>query len=117
MNFGSYLNMLRKSKGLRQEDLASMIGVSAVYVCDIEKGRRNPPDIGKLRVWSQKMELTQCEAAYLYDLAGEVRGSIAPDILEYLNANPDAKRAIRRIIENRVPYNWNAILEKKTEEQ
>ena len=43
MTFGVYLRQLREEKALRQSDLAEAIGVSAVYVCDIEKDRRYPP--------------------------------------------------------------------------
>ena len=42
MNFGSFLRELREKRKLRQEDLAKAINVSTVYICDIEKGRRNP---------------------------------------------------------------------------
>ena len=55
MTFGAYLRNLRESRNLRQADLATDIGVSTVYVCDIERDRRYPPDIQKLRVWVTRM--------------------------------------------------------------
>ena len=112
MTFGNYLRDLRKTRKLRQEDLANKIGVSSVYVCDIEKDRRYPPDTEKLRVWVAQMSLSPEEAARFYDLVGEARDSAPPDIMEYLNVNPAAKSAIRRIIGQREEYNWDMIMTK-----
>ena len=115
MRFGCYLRRLREARGLRQSDIASMIGVSSVYVCDIEKSKRNPLDIEKIRILSQEMTLTEKELEKLYDLAGDERGAIAPDIIDYLNRNPDAKKAIRRIVGQGIDYNWNTVPENRLE--
>ncbi len=96
MTFGSLLRQLREEKRLRQADLANTIGVSTVYVCDIEKDRRNPPSYRKLQQIAGKLELTEEETAELYDLAGQARGEVAPDIIEYLVANPVAQATIRQ---------------------
>ena len=112
MTFGVYLRQLREEKALRQSDLAEAIGVSAVYVCDIEKDRRYPPDLEKLRVWERKLHLSAEESGRLYDLAGEARSSIAPDIIDYLEANPAAKQAIRRIMGHQNGYDWNMVQRK-----
>lgn len=109
MTFGAYLRSLRESRSLRQADLADAVGVSAVYVCDIEKGHRYPPDIQKLRAWASQMSLSPDESAKLYDLVGEARNSAPPDILEYLNQNPAAKKAIRRIIGYGEQYDWDTL--------
>ncbi|MBO5171226.1 MAG: helix-turn-helix transcriptional regulator [Oscillospiraceae bacterium] len=109
MTFGTYLRSLRESRNLRQADLAAEIGVSPVYVCDIEKGHRYPPDIQKIRAWATQMSLSPEEITQLYDLVGEARNSAPPDILEYLNQNPAAKTAIRRIIGKNEKYNWDKL--------
>ncbi len=109
MTFGDYLHELRETKGLRQLDLAKTIGVSTVFICDIEKGRRYPPNLEKLRIWTGQMNLTHDEAALFYDLAGDARNCPAPDILAYLSANPAAKSAIRRIMEQKIEYDWDMI--------
>lgn len=106
MNFGIYLRQLREEKGLRQADLAETLGVTPVYICDIEKGKRNPPDFPKLRLLVGRLGLHPEQTAYLYDLAGTARGEIAPDIFEYLNTNPAAKAAIRRIMVRPTEYDW-----------
>lgn len=109
MKFGDYLKRLREEKGLNQADLAESINVSTVYICDIEKSRRNPPAIEKLRIWVKQLGLSAAESACLYDLAGEARCSLAPDILEYLYNNQAANDAIRRIMGQSREYDWNII--------
>ena len=59
MTFGSLLRQLREEKRLRQVDVANAIGVSTVYICDIEKDRRNPPSYKKLQLIAGKLELTE----------------------------------------------------------
>lgn len=109
MNFGSYLREIRERQELRQSDLAKMINVSTVYVCDIEKGRRYPPNMEKLKVWVEQLDLPIEEATILYDLAGVARESTPPDIMEYLNVNPAAINAIRRIMKREDTYNWDIV--------
>lgn len=109
MNFGGRLRQLRESRHLNQSDLADSIGVSTVYVCDIEKNRRYPPDADKLRKWAHQMALSPEEEAELFDLAGQSRGVPGADIIEYLLGTPTACAAIRRIIRQKQEFNWNTI--------
>ena len=96
MTFGSLLRQLREEKRLRQVDVANAIGVSTVYICDIEKDRRNPPSYKKLQLIAGKLELTEEKTAELFDLAGRARGEVAPDIIAYLVANPAVQASIRQ---------------------
>ena len=96
MTFGSLLRQLREEKRLRQADIANAIGVSTVYICDIEKDRRNPPSYKKLQLIAGKLELTEEKTAELFDMAGRARGEVAPDIIAYLVANPAAQVSIRQ---------------------
>ena len=96
MTFGSLLRQLREEKRLRQADIAVAIGVSTVYICDIEKDRRNPPSYRKLQQIAVKLELTEEKTAELFDLAGQARGEVAPDIIAYLVANPSVQASIRQ---------------------
>ena len=109
MNFGSFLRELREKKKLRQEDLAKAINVSTVYICDIEKGRRNPPDIEKLRIWESQLGLTDHEKARFYNMAGTERKEIPPDIVEYMLKHPEARAAIRRIMAEPCEYDWKSV--------
>lgn len=96
MTFGSLLRQLREEKRLRQADIANAIGVSTVYICDIEKDRRNPPGYKNLQLIAGKLELTEEKTAELFDLAGRARGEVAPDIIAYLVANPAVQASIRQ---------------------
>ena len=109
MDFGSYLRQLREQRSLRQTDIAEILGVSAVYICDIEKGRRNPLGHDKIAILAYRMEMSEAEISQLFDLAGAARGGIAPDITEYLEKNPSAKDAIRRIASKGISFDWNRI--------
>ena len=109
MNFGSFLRELRERRKLRQEDLAKAINVSTVYICDIEKGRRNPPDVEKLRVWEKQLGLSDKETARFYDMAGQERKEMAPDIVEYMEKHPEARDAIRRIMADPHEYDWKSV--------
>lgn len=109
MDFGSYLRQLREQRSLRQTDIAEILGVSAVYICDIEKGRRNPLDHNKIAILARRMEMSEDEVSQLFDLAGAARGSVAPDITDYLEKNPSAKDAIRRIVSLGISFDWNRI--------
>ena len=109
MKFGSFLRELRESRNLKQDDLAKAIGVTTVYICDIEKGRRNPPSVEKLRVWERQLVLSSKEKAQFYDMAGQDRKEMPPDIVEYMSNHPEARAAIRRIMADPHEYDWKSV--------
>jgi transcriptional regulator with XRE-family HTH domain len=47
--FGAALRRLRRAKEMSLVDLADAIDHSVVYMSDIERGKRNPPDPKKIR--------------------------------------------------------------------
>lgn len=47
--FGATVRKLRENAKISLRDLANAVGVSAVYLSDIERGRRNPPQDDKLK--------------------------------------------------------------------
>ena len=109
MKFGSFLRKLREDRKLRQEDLANAIKVSTVYICDIEKSRRNPPDVEKLRIWEELLDLSNKEKARFYDMAGQERKEMPQDIVEYISKHPEARDAIRRIMADPHEYDWKSV--------
>ena len=72
-----------------------MLHVSAPYLCDIEKGRRNPPEMEKLEQISQILLLTDEEKSAMLDLAGKMRNSVAPDLPEYIIGRDYVSAALR----------------------
>ena len=96
-NFGSYIRELRKKHGLGQRELATKIGVAASYLNDIEKEKRSAP---KQKVIKKLSKLLKVNIDTLNDLAGISKGSVAPDIGEYIENNPKIVSLIRSNKEN-----------------
>ena len=113
MQFGEYLRSLRLSRNLRQADLASLLEVSTVYICDVEKGRRSPLAPTYLKKLVSNLHLSHDETSRFYNLEGNTKNDIPSDIKEYLIGNPEAITAIRKIIYLDSPYNWNELFDRK----
>ncbi len=94
-NFGDFLHKKRLSKGVSYRTLASALNVSAPYISDIEKGRRNAPSIDKLEMLSEYFQLSSEEKSLMFDLAGEKKSEIAPDIPIYIKDNDYVAYALR----------------------
>ena len=75
MSFGKAISDARKSKQLSQKELASMIikedgfPISAQYLNDIERDRRNPPGESIISQFAGKLDIPE---EYLYFLAHEI---------------------------------------------
>jgi transcriptional regulator with XRE-family HTH domain len=54
--FGDALRRLRRAKEMSLADLADAIGCSIVYISDVERGRRNPPGLEKIRRLLDRMD-------------------------------------------------------------
>ena len=101
--FGRFIDSKRKGRGpggtdILLKDIAAAMGVTATYLSDIVKGRRNPPEMDALKKISIILQLTNEEKAEMFDLAGRERNDAAPDLPEYLMSenNPHERAALRR---------------------
>ena len=97
MKFGSHIRDIRLKKRIGQRELATKIGIAASYLNDIEKNKRTAPKISVVNKISKILEI---EKNYLHDLAGISKKSVAPDVSEYIEANPRIISLIRSIKEN-----------------
>lgn len=75
--------------------MAEMIGITAPYLTDIEKDRRNPPEMEKLETIAHILNLSDEEKAIMFDLAGKKRNSVAPDLPEYIMERDYVSAALR----------------------
>ena len=75
--------------------MAEMIGITAPYLTDIEKDRRHPPEMEKLELISQILMLNDEAKTTMYDLAGQTRNSVAPDLPDYLMEHDYVSAALR----------------------
>ena len=94
-NFGDFLHQKRIAKGDSYRDLAAVLGVSAPYISDIEKDRRNAPSMEKLEKLSEYFGLTADEKALMFDLAGKKKSEVAPDIPGYIKEHDYVASALR----------------------
>ena len=86
INFGEYIKEKRIEKKLSLRALGELIGLSAGYLLDIEKGRRSALSGDLLEKIIKELEL---DARKAYDLAGESRGELPEDIVRIIKENPE----------------------------
>ena len=65
------------------------------YLTDIEKDRRNPPEMEKLELISQILMLNDEDKTTMYDLVGKKRNSVAPDLPDYIMEHDYVSAALR----------------------
>lgn len=94
--FGEFVTERRKSKDIGLREMAELIGLSPSYWSDIEKGRRNPPNINKLEEIANILDLTREETDMMIDMASQDRDEIPMDLPEYIKESGLAKTALRK---------------------
>ena len=117
--FGAYIDSKRKGRGIggediRMKDIAEAMGMTASYLSDIVKGRRNPPDMHTLEKIAVVLQLTSDENEEMLDLAGRERDAAAPDLPEYLMSTqlPNVRKALRRANEKNLGDDfWEKVLD------
>ena len=93
--FGAEIARLRKKKGYTVREFASQVilkegkPMSASYLCDIEHGRKNPPDLDVIR---RMADLLDGDLDHLLRLARRT----PPDIKEIVQENEDVRRMLRK---------------------
>lgn len=98
LTFGEFLTEKRKSRGVLMKDLADELGVSKVYLCDVEKGRKAAPKSEHLQIIAEQLDLSEEERNTMYDLAAEAQAyqkGISPDLPEYIMENDIVRTALR----------------------
>ena len=101
--FGKYIDNKRRGRGsggedIKLKDIAEAMGITASYLSDIIKGRRNPPEMQVIEKIATVLLLSPDEREELFDLAGRDRDGAAPDLPEYLMSDnlPHVRKALRR---------------------
>lgn len=94
-NFGEFIAQKRIEKGITLRDMASRLGVTAPYLSDVEKDRRNPFDMDKLTLLATILQLSPEENAQMLDLVGKKRNSVAPDLPGYIMERDYVSAALR----------------------
>ena len=94
-DFGDFLKKKRLASGKTYRELAGILNVTAPYISDIEKGRRNAPSMDKLSKLIDVFNLSEDEISMMYNLAGKKKDSVAPDIPSYIKENEFVTAALR----------------------
>lgn len=93
--FGEFLQKNREARQITLRGMAQKLGVSAPFLSDVEKNRRNPPEMDKLNQIAQILMLSDDERAVMMDLAGKKRNTVAPDLPEYIMERDYVSAALR----------------------
>lgn len=93
--FSGYITAMRKRSGITLREMAARLDISPAYYCDVEKGRRHPLSFHKLEQFGQIAGMERQEVERMLDLAGAARGTIAPDIADYIAEHEGAVKTLR----------------------
>ncbi len=94
LSFGEFLVQKRLQSDIPAKWLAEALGISQVYMCDIEKGRRRISEALLPRL-AELLQLSKEESYEMYDLAAQAKNTVSADIAEYIMQNDVIRRLIR----------------------
>ena len=94
-SFGEFLQKKREEKRITLRKMAELLSFSAPFLSDVEKGRRNPPELPKLEQIVEILDLSPEEKETMFNLAGKKRDSVAPDLPEYIMNRDYVAAALR----------------------
>lgn len=101
--FGYKLRELRVAQDLGLRETAGKIGISPAYLSRIERGKESPP---RPEVIKSLAKLLAADPDVLFRLSS----STDPEVLEYLNRNPDALNFLRLLIQSNLNSNqWDQL--------
>lgn len=92
--FGTFLIEKRMARELSARQMAIGLGLSAVYICDIEKDRRPVPQ-DMLDKLPSMLLLSEQETEEMYDLAAKHRNGVSADLPEYIMEKDIVRAALR----------------------
>ncbi len=95
LNFGDFIAKKREERRITLREMARQLEVSAPFLSDVEKDRRNPFDHDRLERTAGILDLNKHEREIMYDLAGKRRNSVAPDLPEYIMERDYVSAALR----------------------
>jgi len=117
--FGKFIDEKRRGRAadggdIMLKDIAKAMEMTATYLSDIIKGRRNPPEMKLLEKIATVLQLTPDEKAEMFDLAGRERDETAPDLPGYIMDEdiPHVRVALRRANDKKLGDDfWQKVVE------
>ena len=98
-NFGTYIRDLRIKLKIGQRELAQKVTIAPSYLNDIEKNKRTAP---KNNIIKKIASILRADLDLLNDLAGRSKKSLPPDVMEYIEENPQIISLIRSAKNNKL---------------
>lgn len=95
LNFGDFIARKRQEKKITLREMARLLQITAPYLSDVEKDRRNPFDLDKLFHLSSILDLSEEEKDLMMDLAGKKRHGVGIDLYSYIEHDPTISLALR----------------------
>jgi len=93
--FGDFITQKRLEKSISLRKMAELMDFSAPYWSDVEKNRKNPPNLEKLELIAKVLHLSADDKTIMLDLAGDGRDTVGPDIPVYIRENDFVAAALR----------------------
>lgn len=123
--FGRFIDEKRRGRStdgadIMLKDIAAAMGMTATYLSDIIKGRRNPPDMVLLEKIAAVLNLSSEEKEKMFDLAGQERDEAAPDLPGYIMDKdiPNVRVALRRANDKKLGDDfWKKIVDQIDEKE
>lgn len=117
LNFGDFIARKREQKRITLREMAKLLEITAPYLSDVEKDRRNPFDMDKLQKLNSILELSDEEMDLMLDLAGEKRNDIAPDLRSYIKQDHNITLALRTARNKKISSEtWSEFIKMLNEE-
>ena len=111
LTFGTYIKQKRLSLNKKMKELAEEVGITAAYLCDLEKGNRNAPE-ERLDEFIKALDIAGTELDVFYDLVGKNRKNNFPDLAEYIGNTEMARTALRKARDKNLPDSfWQNIID------
>lgn len=98
--FGKFVRECREERGHSVRSFAKLLGCSAAYLSDIEKGNRYAPKNYMDKIF-EVLGLPEEDRQDFEDLAGATRGFQFEDINQYFGEQPLARVAMRKAMQER----------------
>lgn len=116
--FGVFLKEKRQQNGLSLRALGKQVGLSHVYLYNIESGKKAPPNDAVIKQLANALKLDEKSRLLFFDIAAKCKSDadgsnyyIPVDISQYLNKNEAAKNVIREANHGEKDNSfWNALL-------
>lgn len=104
ITFGELLHNVRSRQNATQ--LVKKVGISYVYLLDIEKGARPAPKNEILLALADNLEFENGERELFFDLAAKERNCIPVDVIQYMMDNNEIIDILRTFNEKGIPIEY-----------